>query len=117
MTDYEALNYISDHILGKDFYIEDSISHLQANNILVDTICRRYPPKRESKVDEWRRKHKKCQWCIHCKPYTVFDQNYGYETLYECEAKDFDILSTRLPRPFCKVFELKRRGLRDFTID
>ena len=36
MTDYEALNYISDYLLGKEFYIEEPVSHLQANAILVE---------------------------------------------------------------------------------
>lgn len=109
MTDHEALNYISDYLLGKEFYIEEPVSHLQANAILVDTICRRYPPKHESKVDEWRRKHKRCQWCIHCKPYTVFNCG-SYADLYECKAKGFDISFIQLPRPFCQTFELKKEN-------
>ena len=37
-------------------------------------------------VSEWRRKHKRCAWCKHLKLYAV---------------------NTRLPRLFCKVFELE----------
>ena len=105
MTDYEALNYISDYLLGKEFYIEDPVSHMQANTILVDTICRRYPPKHESKVDEWRRKHKKCKWCIYHKH--VVPPSMCCPPFCECVAKD-KIINEDIPRPFCRLFALKK---------
>lgn len=55
-------------------------------------------------VQEWRKKHKRCQFCKHCVdviPHTALVAPY-----YCCNAKE-KIVNQDLPRPFCRLFELK----------
>ena len=68
MDKYEkAFEELQDHFLGKGFYIADPVSGEQAVKIITDTIKSTYPGAGESPVDKWRRKHKKCKWCIYHK--------------------------------------------------
>lgn len=60
----KAFGELQDHFLGKDFYIADPVSGERAVKIITDTIKSTYPGAGESPVDKWRRKHKKCKWCI-----------------------------------------------------
>ena len=49
-------------------------------------------------VKEWRNKHRKCDFC---KNEGFSPCGYAY-----CKAKKKDV-ARRLPRPFCKLFELE----------
>ena len=95
-----VVNKLTDHLLGEDWYIVDPVGGEQANEIILDTIARRYPPVHESPANKWRRKHKRCKWCHHCKTRVHSD---GLVTI--CSAKE-KLVDIDIPRPFCTVFEL-----------
>ena len=64
MTAAEALNKLVDHLLGENWY---SI-YMNTEDVytdIVDTICSRYSGKKEDRVTQWRRRHKRCQFCRH----------------------------------------------------
>lgn len=42
MTAQEALDELTTHLLGKDYYIADQVSGPQANAIIVEEIKKRY---------------------------------------------------------------------------
>lgn len=106
MDKYEkAFKDIKDHFLGKNFYIVDPVNGEQAVEIITDTIKSIYPGSGESKIDKWRRKHKKCKWCIYHKriePPFMFCPSYS-----KCIAKD-KIINENIPRSFCSLFALKK---------
>lgn len=56
-------------------------------------------------VSEWRRKHKRCAWCKHRKRHAISNSMTAF-SYYTCKAKGKEV-NTRLPRLFCKVFELE----------
>ena len=67
-----------------------------------------YPAKDETAVDKWRRRHKRCAWCTHCKSSHIFNPNsLSIETRYNCEAKKHWDIEIDRPRPFCTLFILK----------
>ena len=58
-------------------------------------------------VDDYRRKHKRCKYCIYLK-YVI--SKYGFQPFewYECKAKDKHIyFPNRFPRNYCSCFHLK----------
>ena len=78
---------------------------VKALNDVLDAIKSIYPGSGESKVDKWRRKHKKCKWCIYHKriePPFMFCPSYS-----KCIAKD-KIINENIPRSFCSLFALKK---------
>ena len=100
MDEYEkAFKELRDHFLGNDFYIVDPISGDPSVESIVDTIKSTYPGAGESPVDKWRRKHKKCKWCIYHK--------HVVPPFCECVDKD-KIINEDIPRPFCRLFALKK---------
>lgn len=100
MDKYEkAFGELQDHFLGKDFYIADVVNGEQAVKIITDTIKSTYPGIGESPVDKWRRKHKRCKWCIYHK--------HVVPPFCECAAKD-KIINEDVPRPFCRLFALEK---------
>ena len=106
MDKYEkAFEELQDHFLGKDFYIADPVSGEQAVKIITDTIKSTYPGAGESQVDKWRRKHKKCKWCIYHRH--VVPPFGCCPSFCECVAKD-KIINEDIPRPFCRLFALKK---------
>lgn len=106
MDKYEkAFKELQDHFLGKDFYIADPVSGEQAVESITDTIKSTYPGAGESPVDKWRRKHKKCKWCIYHK--FVSPPALCCPVYCECIAKD-KIVDENIPRPFCSLFALKK---------
>ena len=118
MEAQEALNKLCRHLLGGDWYIVDPVGVEQGNDIIVDQIMKRYPAVDETPVDKWRRKHKRCKWCIHHKPYTVFNPNsQSFETCYECKAKDVSPINIDIPRPFCTLFNLKKENQDEHSND
>ena len=106
MDKYEkAFKELRDHFLGKDFYIADVVNGEQAVKIITDTIKSTYPGAGESQVDKWRRKHKKCKWCIYHK--YVVPPSMCCPPFCECVAKD-KIINEDIPRPFCRLFALEK---------
>lgn len=59
------------------------------------------------KVDEYRRRHKRCKYCVWLKNESVL-WDYGCSYLqYTCKAKDKVIhCPDGVPRPFCSCYEL-----------
>ena len=109
MTSFEAFTEICRYLLGKDFCIADPVDGDTARDIFVREIKKRYPAADESPVDKWRRKHKRCIWCIYCVPDQVFDPNSQmFETRYNCAAKCIKRIDYNMPRPFCTLFNLKK---------
>ena len=109
MTSFEAFTEFCCYLLGKDFCITDPVDCDTARDIFVREIKKRYPAADESPVDKWRRKHKRCRWCIYCVPYQVFNPNSQmFETRYSCEAKYIMRIDRDIPRPFCTLFNLKK---------
>ena len=104
MTAQEAVNKIVCHLLGKDWYSYYT-NHEDINDEIVQTICRRYKGKDEDPVDKWRRKHKRCGFCQHME---YLDNPCGISA-FSCKAKD-KLVNIEIPRPFCGLFELKRRN-------
>ena len=108
MKSDDALNEICNHLLGKNWYIADPVGSDQARDIIVDEIKKNYPAKNETAVDKWRRRHKRCAWCTHCKSGHIFNPNsLSVETRYDCEAKEHWNIKIDRPRPFCTLFILK----------
>lgn len=101
----EALYELKDHFLGKHFYIAEPVGGEQAAAIIVERIKGIYPGAGESPVAKWRRKHKKCKWCIYCKH--VAPPVMSCPSFCECIAKD-KIINEDIPRPFCSLFSLKK---------
>ena len=104
MTAQEAVNKIASHLLGRDWY-SNYTNHDDINGEIVETIYRRYPGKNEDPVDKWRRKHKRCGFCQHVE---YLDNPCGISA-FSCKAKD-KLVNIEIPRPFCGLFELKRRN-------
>ena len=106
MNIYEkAFKELRDHFLGNDFYIVDPISGDPSVESIVDTIKSTYPGAGELPVDKWRRKHKKCKWCIYHK--YVVPPSMCCPSFCECTAKD-KIVNEDVPRPFCSLFALEK---------
>ena len=106
MDKYEkAFNELKDHFLGKHFYIAESVGGEQAAAFIVERIKAIYPGAGEYPVDKWRRKHKRCKWCVHHK--YVMPPAMCCPSFCECEAKG-KIVNDEFPRPFCNLFALKK---------
>ena len=106
MEAQEALNKLCRHLLGKDWCIVDPVGVEQGNDIIVNTIMKRYPAVDETPVDKWRRKHKQCRWCNHC--YENLEYTIG--VVYGCKAKGLEFVNPYRSRPFCTLFELKKEN-------
>ena len=112
MTDFEAFTEICYYLLGKDFTVTDPVNRDACRDMLVEEIKRRYPAIDVSPVDKWRRKHKRCIWCIYCVPDQVFNPNSQmFETRYNCAAKCIKRIDCNMPRPFCTLFNLKKENI------
>ena len=107
MTAQEAVNKIAAYLLGKDWYSYYT-NHDDINEEIVETIYRRYPGKNEDPVDKWRRKHKRCGFCQHVE---YLDNPCGTGA-FQCQAKT-KLVNIEIPRPFCGLFELKRRNNKE----
>lgn len=59
-------------------------------------------------VNEWREKHKRCELCKHLRRIEPPPMCFGPD-IYECKAK-LKSVHPALPRPFCRVFQLKEDG-------
>lgn len=101
----EALSTLTTHLLGKDWY-GISMDAKGVREEIVYTIRKRYPAVDESPGDKWRRRHKRCKFCTHCKIVPPCDTP-GYGKLFKCTIKD-SIVNLNTPRPFCYMFELRK---------
>ena len=100
-----GVKWIVTHILS-DFLssiliILFTISSFAVGALIISIFIRsgEYP------VAKWRRKHKKCKWCIYCKH--VVPPAMCCPSFCECIAKD-KIINEDIPRPFCSLFALKK---------
>ena len=58
-------------------------------------------------VNEWREKHKRCEFCKHMKTSKLYAPPMCFDTdIFECKAKQKTV-HPKVPRPFCRVFQLK----------
>lgn len=55
-------------------------------------------------VKEWRKRHPKCQYCVHLRHMTLPPFCEGPDTW--CLAKE-KIVNSNFPRLFCRLFEVK----------
>lgn len=101
MTAGEALQAIVEHLLGKDWY-SFYWNHEDIYKDIVETICSRYRGKKEDRVTQWRRRHKRCTFCRHIE---YLDNPCGMSA-FNCRAKD-KLVNEQLPRPFCGLYEPK----------
>ena len=101
----EALFKLTTHLLGKDWYA----NCMDAKGIreeIVYTICKRYPAVDESPGDKWRRRHKRCKFCTHCRVTPPINIP-GCSSWFECDVKERKV-NLNTPRPFCYMFELRK---------
>lgn len=101
----EALYELKDHFLGKHFYIAEPVGSEEAASFIVERIKAIHPGAGESPVAKYRRRHKKCKWCIYNKH--VVPPVLCCPSFCECMVKD-KIINENLPRPFCSLFALKK---------
>lgn len=90
----DALITISNHLLGEKWY-STSMDPVSARNEMVQAICERYPAVDESPGDKWRRRHKRCKFCMHMNEF------------FECNVRECKV-NQNTPRPFCYAFELRK---------
>jgi hypothetical protein len=62
-------------------------------------------------VIEYRQKHKKCKYCEHICYLSLPPFAIGDKDTY-CKAKK-KLVNDEIPRPFCKVYSVKRRVVND----
>ena len=103
MTAQEAVNKIAEYLLGKDWH-SDHIYQENINEDIAITICGRYHGKDEDPVTKWRRRHKRCCFCKHCRSIGIVPFT---PRAFTCTAKGKDI-NINTPRPFYGLFELRK---------
>ena len=101
MTEADALSKFLYYFKEKECY-EIYTNHEDVYKDIVDTICSRYRGKKEDRVTQWRRRHKRCQFCRHIE---YLDNPCGISA-YKCRAKE-KLVHEWLPRPFCGLYELE----------
>ena len=112
MNAQKTIDELTTHLLGEDFYIVDSVSDEQANEVIVEEIKSRYAGASESPINKWRRSrvNRRCKFCKHygevpCVCIDAFGREFnGVKGV--CNAKD-RVVNRNVHRPFCKVFQLK----------
>lgn len=111
MTSEEAVYELAVHLLGENWCIVDPVGTKQANDDIVNAIKKYYPAAKNTPVEKWRLRHKRCAWCV----YNVCSNEFNpiskvYEPKNRCSAKEKVINDTLSPRPFCTLFNLKREN-------
>lgn len=101
----EALSTLATHLLGKDWY-GISMDAKGVREEIVYTIRKRYPAVDESPGDKWRRRHKRCKFCTHCRVTPPIDIPC-VNSFFECDVKERKV-NLNTPRPFCYMFELRK---------
>lgn len=102
MTAEETVAALAKYLLGDDWYSVYT-NHEDIYDDIANTVRRRYRKVKESPVNAWRRRHKRCLFCAHAK----YRENPTGTGSLICRAKN-KIVSLDIPRPFCTVFELER---------
>ena len=97
-----CVNKLCEHLLGKNRYISDPVSGTQANDIIYEEICRKFPGDNDSLKDKYRRRHPKCKFCHYVKYYIA-----NGEVLAECTVTE-KLVNDGFPRYLCSAFELKK---------
>lgn len=106
----ESLLEVANHLLGDDYYITDSVGGQEAARIIVKDIKAIYPGRNEDPVDAWRRKHRKCLFCEHCRPLAPAGVSIiGCSDYKWCDAKKKSV-HFDMPRPWCRIFKLKKEN-------
>lgn len=107
MNAQKAIDELTTHLLGEDFYIVDSVSDDQANEVIVEEIKSRYAGASESPINKWRRSrvNRRCKFCKNYNSYKCIGRGI-VEEKGSCSAKDRVVIGN-IHRPFCKVFQLK----------
>ena len=101
----DALIAISNHLLGEKWY-SIGVDPVNVREEMVKTICERYPAVDESPGDKWRRRHKRCKFCTHCRVTPPIDIPC-VNSFFECDVKECKV-NLNTPRPFCYMFELRK---------
>ena len=101
----DALLSIATHILGEKWH-SISMDPVSVRNEMVQAICERYPAVDESPEDKWRRRHKRCKFCTHCKVTPPIDIPCA-NSFFKCDVKEHKV-NLNTPRPFCYMFELRK---------
>ena len=101
----DALLSIATHLLGEKWY-SIGVDPVNVREEMVQTICERYPAVDESPGDKWRRRHKRCKFCTHCKVTPPIDIPC-VDSFFECDVKERKV-NLNTPRPFCYMFELRK---------
>lgn len=101
----EALSTLATHLLGEDWY-SMGIDLSDVCDEMVQTIRKRYPAVDESPGDKWRRRHKRCKFCTHCRVTPPIDIPC-VNSFFECDVKERKV-NLNTPRPFCYMFELRK---------
>ena len=67
MGPQKAIEELTIHLLGDDWYIIDSCSTDQTNEVIVEEIKSRYAGVTESPINKWRRSrvNRRCKFCKH----------------------------------------------------
>lgn len=101
----DALIAISNHLLGEKWY-SIGVDPVNVREEMVRTICERYPAVDESPGDKWRRRHKRCKFCTHCRATPPIDIPC-VNSFFKCDVKERKV-NLNTPRPFCYMFELRK---------
>lgn len=101
----DALLSIATHLLGEKWH-SISMDPVSVRNEMVQAICERYPAVDESPEDKWRRRHKRCKFCTHCKVTPPIDIPCA-NSFFKCDVKEHKV-NLNTPRPFCYMFELRK---------
>ena len=75
----------------------------------LDAAIERYHGKDEDPVTKWRRRHKRCCFCKHCRPIGIVPFT---PRAFTCTAKG-KAININTPRPFCGLFELRKEESND----
>ena len=107
MNAQKAIDELTTHLLGEDFYIVDPVSADQANEAIIEEIKSRYVGATESPVNKWRRSraNRRCKFCKSYNSHKCIGRGI-LEEKGSCSAKD-RVVNGNVHRPFCKVFQLK----------
>lgn len=102
MNDRELISKLVTFLLGENWH-SCCIDSENINLDIYETVCRRYRGVKEDPVDRWRRKHKRCYFCKHCR--SIAMSTPFSPDVFECNAKGKTV-NIDIPKPFCGLFEL-----------
>lgn len=77
-------------------------TQFDCNGFASCSLCKRTHWLKEDRVTQWRRRHKRCEFCRHIE----YLSNPCGISAYKCRAKE-KLVCEWLPRPFCGLYEVK----------